>query len=1188
MASSNLAQELRGLVEADPAFADAVEALGAGRRVVMPDLPAGAQTLLLAALARKRPLLIVAPAEDELPSLEEDLRALLGDDGGALLRNPSLDLADDGDVDRVERDERDEHEEDPDDPELVEALGPSPGLGARLRVLVALQEQPAPAVVLSGITSLLERVPEAAAATRGIVEIKVGHALDPHALAAQLVQVGHARVPLVEAPGEFAIRGGIMDVFSIGAATPVRIELLGEEVESIRRFEVGSQRSIETLDRLVLPFLSAGEYVRLRRLASTSLLAHLPEGTIVVLRFPARCRERLVQGAKRFAGRARDLLTPAQVEVALGKRPLLLLGEGAAADPLGQGAADLDLPIVPADTLGAGRDPSAVTNEVARAVGRGERLTVACLTEAEKEHLAELLTKSGLAPESVDRLRTRDDPPGVTLITWPLDGGFRVAASGVWLVASHRLFARHRRGEAVARRPRGRFGGGHQTIESFADLEEGQPVVHVSYGIAIFRGIVRRDRDGQPRDFLELELDGGSVFMPTDRIGLVRRYVGPSGTMPKLSKLGGTAWKAKTKKAAEAARDLAAELLEVQAERRLRSGHALPPDDRDQILFEESFAYTDTEDQARVTTEVKGDLERPMAMDRLVCGDVGYGKTEIAVRAAFKVAQAGKQVAVLVPTTVLAHQHGRVFSERMAQYPLRVDVVSRFRTPAESKKVLKDAKAGQVDILIGTHRLLSKDVAFKDLGLVVIDEEQRFGVEHKEKLKALKRTVHVLTLSATPIPRTLHMALSGARDISLLQTPPPGRAPVETKVARFSRGLVRRAIERELARDGQVFVVHDRVKSIEPLADLIRELVPTARVLVVHGQLPEHEIEERMLAFVDHQADVLVATTLIENGLDIRRANTLIVDRAHHYGLSELHQLRGRVGRSDVRAYAYVLIPEHGNLTDIAGRRLRALEEFSDLGAGFQIALRDLEIRGAGNVLGAEQSGHIANVGYDLYCRLLKRAMAELQGRIGQAPGDGSETPLKELDLEHDLDLEAGEIELALDVSAYVPDAYVADVALKIECYRKLASADREDELEQLEGELRDRYGPLPEVLSNLFKLRTARIRAAGHGIVKITRQDRVLQLKCRDHERLAKGIRAHKNKLRPIDPTMLYLVIDPQADDAALLDLLLEVLRPLDGPVEPDDTAPEQPAESEEAKRERQRRLRARGARRRGRARSK
>ena len=1139
---SALIERLRALVEAEPGFAAAAGALAAGRNAHVPSVPPGVRAPLLAALARRGPLLVVVPSEDEVGPLVDDLDELTGD--VPVLRNPTLDLF------------QEEEEQD---------LEPAVRVGARLRVLQALREG-RPLAVVTSPTALLQRLPAPERGALDGLELRRGATLDPAGLARRLVEVGHSRVPLVEAPGEFALRGGIVDVFPLGSPVPVRIELFGDEVESLRTFEPGSQRSTGTVERWRLSLVAPEEWVRLRREDGRSLFAHLPAGGALALVDPGAVRARLESGARRFARDAQDLLTPAEVTRGFAGHPALLVGD-APDEPLAAGAVSAPLGLVDPGLHVGGGGIEPVTNELARLIQRGERVTVCCFNEAERERLVELFDKSGLDPRAADDLRGAEEPPGLTLVVLSIDDGFRRPATRQCLLVSHRLFARHRRAEVGTARGRGRRGAGHLPIESFADLEAGTYVVHVTHGVALFQGIVRRERDGQPRDFLQLSFDEGELFIPTDRIGLVRRYVGPTDSAPRLSKIGGQGWKKKTEKAEEAARDLAMELLEVQAERMARPGFAFPPDDPSQALFEESFAYTDTDDQIRVTAEVKRDMEIGRAMDRLVCGDVGYGKTEIAIRAAFRAVQAGKQVAVLCPTTVLAHQHERTFRERMAAYPIRVEAVSRFRSPGEQRVVLKDAREGKVDVLLGTHRILSKDVAFKDLGLVVIDEEQRFGVEHKERLKALRRTVDLLTLSATPIPRTLHLALSGARDISVLETPPPGRSPVETRVVRRSPELIRRAIERELAREGQVFLVTDRVRGIEEVADEVRALVPTARVLVVHGQLPETDIEERMLRFVDHEADVLVATTLIENGLDIKRANTLIVDRADRYGLAEMHQLRGRVGRSDARAYAYFLLPPRGQVSDVARRRLRAIEEHTDLGAGFRIALRDLEIRGAGNVLGAEQSGHIASVGYDLYCRLLKRAVAEL--KAGQQG--------KPLDLERDLDLEATEVEVVLDVPAYVPDAYVEDVALKIECYRKLAQAQEEVELARLREELRDRYGPLPEVFENLFRLRTLRIRAAGHGVLKVTRQDRVLQLRCRHAGRLQAGIRAHRQALRPIDTHMVYLVMqDPEGSDEVQLGYLLEAL----APVHEDPAAAAARLDPQALREERRRKARGRGRR--------
>jgi transcription-repair coupling factor (superfamily II helicase) len=819
----------------------------------------------------------------------------------------------------------------------------------------------------------------------------------------------------------------------------------------------------------------------------------------------------------------------------------------------------LDLGTRPADPpQGSHKE---IADGLARLARKGERVTVVCLRGAERERLREILQAAGTEPEIGDSLRS--GAAGITLAVGTLGAGFRVPDEKVAIVTSSELLGRYRK-LAATRAARRHAGVSGKALESFADLEEGEAVVHVAHGVGLFRGLVRLERQGASpgemtaRDHLALEFDEGALlYVPAERIGLVRRYVGPGGAPVRLSKLGGQGWQKRTQSAERAVRDLASDLLAMQAARRLKPGTAFPADDEWQREFEASFPFVETEDQLRATEQVKADMLSARAMDRLLCGDVGYGKTEVAMRAAFKAASAGKQVAVLVPTTILAMQHAKTFKERMSDYPIKVDVVSRFRTKGEQKRAIARAAAGDLDVLIGTHRILSKDVRFKDLGLIIVDEEQRFGVEHKERLKALRETVDVLTLSATPIPRTLHMALSGAREISTLTTPPEGRVAVETKVVKFDRAILKRAIERELAREGQIFVIHDRVNDIEKVARLVEQLVPHARVLVAHGQLHEHELEDRMMAFVDGEADILVATTIVESGLDIPRANTLIVNRADRFGLADLHQLRGRVGRTRERAFAYFLLPEKTELSDVAAKRLRAIEEFDELGAGFRIALRDLEIRGAGNVLGAEQSGHLANVGYDLYCRLLKRAVDEMRGDAEIKPA---------LDLEHDLDLEAGELELSLDVAAYVPDEYVEDVALKIECYRKLSGATAEEELLALRDELRDRYGPEPSVLATLFDLRRLRVRAASLGVEKIWKNERVMAMtvKPRALEGIEKALWRKKEKLRRIDERTLYLVLDdPHADDEAILRVLLAAFDPAPPPPPPSSRkgAPRQPA---------------------------
>jgi transcription-repair coupling factor (superfamily II helicase) len=1129
----SFARDLREIVSGRAVVSAVADALDAGGSVRLAGTAGSAGALAALALVerRRQGVVVVLPSEDEVRLWARDLRAF-APDPERILENPPLDVSE----------------------EETSVLDAFAGLGDRLRILRSLAERPArPLAVLTSMAGLLEHVPSREAVARAALELRKGATLDVAELVRVLVAAGLSRVPLVESSGEFAVRGGLVDVFPIGTSAPVRIELFGDEVESLRAFEPGTQRSTVELERVALPLVGAPEYVRARREDRSTLLDHLPERTALVLVDLPRSAERARGLESRTMARERGDLAPASsVARALALRPRVFLGE-LEAEETAKGPFALPS-LVPRLDLGAlAHDaPKGHHQEIAdglqRIVSRGDRVTVVCLRGSERKRLAELLGKAGVAvdvpPEGEPHeLRSGESTPGVSLVTGTLEAGFRFPDARVLVCTSSELLGRYQR-LAVARTAKRALSQGHRAIESFSDLEPGEAVVHVAHGIGLFRGLVRLEKDGKHRDHLALEYDEGALlYVPAERIGLVRRYIGPGGAPPKLSKLGGQAWKKKAHAAERAVRDLANDLLHVQAARRVQEGTKFPEDDEWQRDFEESFPFQETEDQGRAAEQVKADMCSTRPMDRLLVGDVGYGKTEVAMRAAFKCATSGKQVAVLVPTTILALQHGKTFSERMRDYPVRIDTVSRFRSKKDQKEAVRKTAAGELDVLIGTHRLLSRDIVWKDLGLIIIDEEQRFGVEHKERLKALRQTVDVLTLSATPIPRTLHMALSGAREISALTQPPEGRLAVETKVVRYDTAIVKRAIERELARDGQIFFIHDRVQTIDKVAQQVADLVPEARIVVAHGQLPEEDLETRMLGFLEGDYDVLVSTTIVENGLDIPRANTLIVNRAERFGLADLHQLRGRVGRTREKAYAYFLLPEKTALPEIAAKRLRAIEEFDELGAGFKIAMRDLEIRGAGNVLGAEQSGHLSDVGYDLYCRLLRRAVSEMRG----------EAEVKaELDLERDLDLEVGELELLLDVAAYVPDAYVDDVPLKIECYRKLSSATVEDDLRALEQELRDRFGPLPDVLTALFALRRLRIRAATLGVERIGRQDRVVVLSVREkaREQVKAALWRRKKDLREIDPRTLYLVLqDPSIDDEAVLHLLLKAFDPTPEP---------------------------------------
>jgi transcription-repair coupling factor (superfamily II helicase) len=669
-----------------------------------------------------------------------------------------------------------------------------------------------------------------------------------------------------------------------------------------------------------------------------------------------------------------------------------------------------------------------------------------------------------------------------------------------------------------------------RAIDSFLDLAEGDLVVHLTQGIARYRGMQVLEKHGHTEEHLILEFQGAvRLYVPASKIELVQKYVGGARTEPELSKVGGTGWQRKKEKVQEAVLDLASEMVELQALREAQPGSAFPPDTEWQSEFEAAFPYEETPDQLTSLIEIKRDMERSRPMDRLVCGDVGYGKTELAIRAAFKAVDNGKQVAVLVPTTVLAEQHYRTFSQRLAEYPFVVESISRFKSPGQQKRTVERLARGGVDIIIGTHRLVSADVRFKDLGLVIIDEEQRFGVEHKERLKRLRQTVDVLTLTATPIPRTLHLSLLGIRDISNLETPPQGRLAIETRIVRFDPQLIRHAIVRELNRDGQVYFVHNRVHNIHEIADKLQKIVPETRIVIGHGQMDEHALEEAMIKFVRREADILVATTIIESGLDIPNVNTIFINQAENYGLADLHQLRGRVGRYKHRAYAYLLLDSERSVTPQAARRLKAIEEFNELGAGFKIAMRDLEIRGAGNILGTQQSGHIAAVGYELYCQLLENAVRRFKNQPLR-------TPL--------------EVNLDLPWRAFLPRDYVPGQRQKIEVYRRLSRIRRMQRLDDFRQELRDRFGPLPESAEWLVRLAELRLLAARWQVIEVHLEKSPagptdVVLVYRNPRKIAKLAARSEGRLRVVDTATAYCRLQGREEEpAALFAVLQHLLR--------------------------------------------
>jgi transcription-repair coupling factor (superfamily II helicase) len=746
-------------------------------------------------------------------------------------------------------------------------------------------------------------------------------------------------------------------------------------------------------------------------------------------------------------------------------------------------------------------------------------------TEAERQRLEELLAAASAVPTEtasdvapIDKA-ANDNAPRLHYALANLHGGFRLVKERILVVTGDDLF---HRGE-VRRIPRRHAS---KPLDSFLDLRQGDLVVHLAHGIGRYRGLSLLNRGGQVVEHLEIEFSGQTkVHVPATKIDLVQKYIGATKSRPVLATLGGKTWLRQKQAAEEAVGDLAAEMLDLQAARRSRPGIAFQATSDWQREFEASFPYEETPDQLAALDCIHADMRSGRPMDRLLCGDVGFGKTELAMRSAFKAVDSGYQVAVLVPTTILAEQHYHTFRERMAQFPFDVGKLSRFCTPQEERATVEGLARGTVDIVIGTHRLVSGDVGFHNLGLVIIDEEQRFGVEVKERLKMLRSTVDVLTLTATPIPRTLHMALVGVRDISNLETPLDDRFAVETRVTRFHDELIRHAVDRELDRGGQIFFVHNRVHDIELVARKLRDIVPEARIGIGHGQMREHELERVMVDFVAHRFDILLATTIVENGLDIPNANTIFIDEADRYGLADLHQLRGRVGRYKHRAYCYLLVEPRRHVTPNAARRLRAIEELSELGAGFAIAMRDLEIRGAGNLLGTQQSGHIAAVGYELYCQLLENAVRHLQSLPPRRPI---------------------EVDVVLPGEAYLPADYVPDTRQKIDLYRRLTQIFGADEFEALREEMNDRFGQPPAEAVRLLNLVQIKLAAAHWRIHDVHLEDRHLVLDYRDRRRIAELAALAKGKLKVVDDKSAYLALPQEVTEPdAMIEFVRSVLRP-------------------------------------------
>ena len=1084
-------------------------------------LRGGARAAVVSELVRAEPsraVLCLTPASKAGDALADDLRSMLGDAGAQRLRAFPR------------------HDTPP-----YDRFSPQPFvLAQRMDVLYRLlaaagagesspSREPAP-IVVAPWTALATRVPSRAAVRARSVEVAVGRSIDRDAFVETLVAAGYARMPLVEERGEISVRGGILDVFPPQRARPVRIELLGDEVESIRSFDAASQRSQERLESVVcapprellfdretviersnairalgesekIPHRHVDEVIDALLRGSVppgaealapllqpgleTFLDYLPEGALVVVDDEAAGRERLERyaaeafgnydaacGSGRLACAPEQVLVPPDALVAgvAALRPVHLDRLDVAEGPGGAerynvrsyGHDALRRELVKARTSEQALGP--LVDRLAEWVAERWRVTLATPVLSGAERLRELLASYDvpvhLATDS--RPVARWSSPGrIEIRVAAVSEGFSLPIERLAVVAEEEIFGpreRHRAARISLMES--------AAIEGLGQLAPGDPLVHAEHGIGIYRGLVPLELGGASGEFLRLEYEGGDrLFVPVHRLSLVQRYVGADGHAPRLDRLGGNTWEKAKRSVRRSIRDMAKELLALHAARELAEGHAYAPRDRHLEEFEAAFPHEETPDQLAAIEDVLADLQRPRPMDRLVCGDVGYGKTEVAVRAAFRVVMEGKQVAVLVPTTILAQQHEETFRKRFEGYPVRIESLSRFRSAKDAKAVLEGLRSGTLDVVIGTHRLLSKNVEFRDLGLLVIDEEHRFGVAHKERLKQLKKSVDVLTLTATPIPRTLQMAFTGIRDLSVIQTPPADRLSIRTQVSRFSDSLIREAILREVRRGGQVFFVHNRVHSIDAMAEHLRRVVPEAKLLVAHGQMSEHELEKKMLAFMHGEADVLLCTTIVESGLDIPRANTILVNRADTFGLAQLYQLRGRVGRSSHRAYAYLLVRSEEGLTADAERRLEAIQDLAELGSGFRLASMDLEIRGAGNLLGAEQSGNLAALGYDAYMQMLEEAVAELRGQP----------------LEVEVDPE-----IRLPVAAKLPESFVPDVSQRLVLYKRLASSREDAEVDRVRDEILDRYGRLPPEAENLLHVIRLKVLARRLGIAAV------------------------------------------------------------------------------------------------------
>lgn len=1069
----------------------------------------GAQrNLLLASMANeKATTLIITPGEIEAGQISDDLASLLPKK--TVKQFPVYELL----------------------PYQVLAHGKET-TASRLEVLEGLCSSES-MVIVASIEAIMRRLCPKEIFAAASLELVVGKQQDTNELRRNLLAMGYERVDLVERAGQFSARGGIVDVFPMTNQLPARIEFFDDEVDSIRLFEVESQRSEQKIDilkvypatEMIVPddqwsmgrsAIKAEYRIQHRKLEkngdvaalrffeehfshliemlndevfkpgleiflpyfyprAVSLLDYLPSNAVVFVDEPQKIKEVLNSIQRERAETYADLLTrgkvlPGQLAGYLDwdhiyeqistnttiyfsfmprqapfVRPKNIINFTAKSMHSFLGHIDM------------------LAEEIRQWIRNGNVVVLLVTGQDRGRHLLDALREEKVNVFYVSSLDREVQLGNVVISHGQLSSGFELVNARLVVITEREVFGQRKR----KRRDQPREAGNR--LEPFTDLKVGDYVVHVNHGIGRYKGIVPLDIGGIRKEYLLIKYAGeDKLYVPTDQVSMLQKYLGAEADNPRLSKLGGAEWNRVKNRVREAVRDMAQELLELYASRETVQGYSFGPDTIWQKEFEDDFPYEETPDQLRAIKEVKRNMESIRPMDRLLCGDVGYGKTEVALRAAFKAVMESKQVAVLVPTTILAQQHYNTFRERFANYPVKVEMLSRFRSPKEQRLIIQDMKEGRIDIVIGTHRLVQEDIIFKDLGLLVVDEEQRFGVAHKEKLKKFRTNVDVLTLTATPIPRTLHMSLVGVRDTSILETPPENRFPVQTYVLEEDPVLIREAIRREMGRDGQIYFVHNRVADLDNVALWLKSLVPEARIVTAHGQMREEELEQIMLDFIDGDYDMLVCTTIIESGLDIPNVNTLIIKEANNFGLAQLYQLRGRVGRANRLSYAYLTFRKDRVLNEVAEKRLAAIREFTEFGSGYKIAMRDLEIRGAGNLLGAEQHGHIAAVGFDLYCRLLEEAVREARGQQTEQPV---------------------ETVVELPVEAYIPEKYITDTNQKVELYRRIASMKRENEIAELEEELVDRFGDLPPSVQNLLRVSSIRVIAGQMKIKSISRQ---------------------------------------------------------------------------------------------------